>query len=82
MRATSCLSIVVPFTLAVGLAACGTSPGDRAVTGALGGAAVGAGAGALLGNPALGAAAGGLAGGVAGAVTSPNAVNLGRPVWR
>jgi hypothetical protein len=77
----SSLSIVVPLTLLVGLAACGTSPGDRAVTGAIGGAATGAAVGALVGNPAAGAAIGGLAGGVAGAVTSPNDVYLGRPAW-
>jgi osmotically inducible lipoprotein OsmB len=72
----------VPFALVLGLAACGSSPGERAITGAGFGAAAGAAAGALLGNPALGAAAGGLAGGAIGGLTSPAAIDLGRPAWR
>jgi osmotically inducible lipoprotein OsmB len=82
MHVKSCLSIVAPFTLLVSLAACGTSPGERAITGAGIGAAGGAATGALLGNPAMGAAAGGLAGGAIGGLTSPNDVYLGRPAWR
>ncbi|MGH6983184.1 MAG: YMGG-like glycine zipper-containing protein [Stellaceae bacterium] len=61
----------------VSLAACGQSPGCRAVTGAAIGAAGGAAVGALAGNPAMGAAAGGLAGGATGAFTSPSQVNAG-----
>jgi osmotically inducible lipoprotein OsmB len=82
MRMKSCFSIVAPLALLVGLAACGTSPGERAITGAGIGAAGGAATGALLGNPAMGAAAGGLAGGAIGGLTSPNDVYLGRPAWR
>lgn len=78
----SSLRVVVPLTLLLGLAACGTQPGERAITGAMGGAAAGAAMGALLGNPALGAAAGGLAGGIGGVLTSPNDVYLGRPAWQ
>ncbi|MDE2229918.1 MAG: hypothetical protein KGL11_12885 [Alphaproteobacteria bacterium] len=59
------------------LAACGTSPGCRAVTGGAIGAAGGAALGAIGGNPALGAAAGGLAGAATGAFTSPNQVSAG-----
>lgn len=59
------------------LAACGQSPGCRAVTGAGIGAAGGAVVGALAGNPLAGAAAGGLAGGATGAFTSPNEVSAG-----
>ena len=66
------------FTAAMlSLAACGQSPGCRAVTGAAIGAAGGAAVGALAGNPAMGAAAGGLAGGATGAFTSPNQVSAG-----
>jgi osmotically inducible lipoprotein OsmB len=59
-----------------GLAACGYSPGDRAASGGL----IGAGGGAAIataagGNPLVGAPIG-------GAATSPNGINLGRPVWR
>lgn len=61
----------------VSLAACGSSPGCRAVTGGAIGAAGGAAVGALGGNPALDAAAGGLAGAATGAFTSPSQVNAG-----
>lgn len=64
------------------LAGCGYSPGDRAVSGGLIGAGAGAAIGAAAGNPLAGAAIGGAAGAVGGAVTSPGAVNLGRPIWR
>ena len=69
------------FLLALGvfvLAACGQSPGCRAVTGGLIGAGGGAALGEILGgNPALGAAAGGLAGAAVGGLSSPGAVNAG-----
>ena len=84
-------SILLPLTripsllaLAVGpgLAGCGYSPGDRAVSGGLLGAGGGARIGALAGNAGAGALIGGVVGAAGGALTSPNAVNLGRPVWR
>lgn len=59
---------------ALTLAACGTSPGERAVSGGLMGAA----AGAVIGNnvgdgdAATGAIIGGATGAVAGAVTAPS----------
>jgi osmotically inducible lipoprotein OsmB len=65
-----------------GLAACGYSPGERAVSGGLIGAGTGAAAGALLGNPLAGAVVGGAVGAGTGLVTSPDAVQLGRPAWR
>ena len=68
--------------LALALAACGYSPGDRAVSGGLLGAGAGAAVGSLSGNMGAGALIGGAAGAVGGAVTSPNTVNLGRPAWR
>jgi hypothetical protein len=69
------------FTLA--LAACGTSGGDRALSGA----AIGAGAGAVLGavtggDPGTGAAIGAVAGGVVGAATSPCDLSFGDPAWQ
>lgn len=67
--------LLVAVTLS--LAACGSSPGCRAATGAGIGAAGGAVVGALAGNPLAGAAAGGLAGGATGAFTSPNEVSAG-----
>lgn len=64
------------------LAACGTNPGDRAVTGAGMGATTGAVIGALAGGPVLGAALiGGAAGAVTGAVTNPKVINFGKPFW-
>jgi hypothetical protein len=69
--------------LAIGLAGCGYSQGDRAASGGLLGAAGGAGIAALTGgSPLAGAAIGGAAGAVGGAVTSGQSVNLGRPLWR
>ena len=65
-------TIVFAVTL-LGLAACGDTWGQRAVTGA----GIGAGSGALLGvatgfNPLLGAVVGGAAGAGIGAATTPN----------
>ncbi len=68
--------------LAGSLAGCGYSTGDRVGSGALIGGAGGAALGAIGGNPLAGAAAGAVAGGAVGGLTSPNSVNLGRPVWR
>lgn len=66
-----------------GLAACGQTQGERALSGAGLGAAGGAAIGGLTGGNALtGAAIGGVAGGATGALTSPRDVNLGRPAWR
>lgn len=69
--------------LAAGLAACGQTTGDRALSGGGIGAAGGAAVGALTGTSVLGGAAiGGAAGAATGALTSPSTVNLGRPAWR
>lgn len=69
------------FAGALALAGCGTSTGDRGLSGAGIGAATGAVAGALVGAPLVGAAIGAGAGATIGAVTSPSAVDLGKPVW-
>ncbi len=78
--------IVKAFVLAgigLALAGCGYSPGDRAASGGLLGAGAGAGVAALTGGSVVGGALiGGAVGAVGGAVTSPDDVNLGRPVWR
>ena len=75
-------TVILGFAATLLVAGCGTSPGDRAVSGALAGAAGGAAIGAAVGNPALGAAAGAVGGAVIGAVTDPCDLNLGDPVWR
>ena len=67
------------------LQGCGNNTADRALSGGMLGAASGAAIGAAAAGgygAALGAAVGGVAGAATGALTSPNAVNLGRPVWR
>ncbi len=66
---------------ALALAGCGTSTGDRAVSGALLGAAGGAVLGGIAGNAGTGAAIGAGVGAVAGAATDPCDLNLGDPVW-
>lgn len=74
--------IALPLTLlALGLAGCGTTPGDRGLSGAGIGAAGGAVVGAMVGAPLAGAAIGAGAGAAAGAATSPSTIDLGTPVW-
>jgi hypothetical protein len=66
----------------IAVAACGTTPSDRAISGGGMGAATGAVIGVLAGGPILGAALiGGAAGAVAGAVTDPNKINFGKMPW-
>jgi hypothetical protein len=57
--------------LALGTAACGETPGTRALTGGAIGAGGGALVGAAAGNPASGAIVGGLGGAAVGAATTP-----------
>lgn len=76
------LPVVVSLTAALLLGACGTTPGERATSGAGIGAATGAVAGALVGAPLLGAAIGAGVGATTGAVTDPNDVYLGKPIWK
>ncbi len=64
------------------LSACGTDPGDRALSGGLLGAGTGAAIGALAGGAGTGALIGGLGGATIGAVTSPRQLDLGTPPWR
>jgi hypothetical protein len=56
----------------LGLAACGETTGERALSGGVIGAGGGAIAGAAMGNPLAGAAVGGLAGAGVGAMTTPD----------
>ena len=67
---------------ALALAACGTTPGDRAASGGLIGAGTGAVVGSLSGNAGAGAIIGGLGGAAVGALTDPCTLNLGDPWWR
>jgi len=70
------LKIAPLFIAAVVLSACGTTPGDRGLSGAGLGAAVG-----IIGGPP-GMVVGAAVGGAAGMATSPRQVDLGRPVWK
>jgi osmotically inducible lipoprotein OsmB len=72
---------LIASAMALALAACGNSPGDRAISGGAIGAGAGAVGGALLGAPLAGAALGGAAGAAAGGLTSPGQIDLGKPVW-
>jgi osmotically inducible lipoprotein OsmB len=75
-------SIIVVLALAAfALAGCGTTTGDRGLSGAGIGAATGAVVGAMVGAPLAGAAIGAGAGATVGAVTAPSSVDLGKPVW-
>ncbi len=77
------LSTVTIMTLALALSACGSTQGDRALSGAGLGAATGATGSALTGgDPATGAILGGAVGAAAGALTDPDDIYLGRPLWR
>ena len=64
------------------VAGCGSSPGDRALSGGVMGAGVGALAGAAVGMPLTGAVFGGALGATAGALSDPSQIYLGKPVWR
>jgi hypothetical protein len=70
------------LTAALVLAACGTTPGERAVTGGLLGAGAGAAIGSVTGSAGKGAVIGGVAGAITGAVTDPCTLNLGDPYWK
>ena len=63
--------------------ACGSSTGDRALSGGAIGAGAGAGLGAVTGTSVLGGAAlGGAAGAATGALTDEDDVDLGEPLWQ
>jgi hypothetical protein len=64
------------------LSGCGTTTGDRAVSGGLLGAGTGALIGSVAGSAGKGALIGGLGGMALGALTSPRQVNFGEPIWR
>ena len=81
LRATASTTLLA--AMALGLAGCGYSPGDRAASGGLIGAGTGAAIAAATGGaPLVGALVGGGVGAIGGAITSPSALNLGKPIWR
>jgi hypothetical protein len=82
MRAMRTMTMASMLALAFGVAACGTTQSDRALTGAGLGAGAGALGGALVGHPVAGALIGGAGGAAAGALTNHNDVNFGKPIWK
>jgi hypothetical protein len=82
MRATKTMTIVTVLTVAVGLSACGSTQGDRAITGGALGAGAGAVGGALVGHPVAGALIGGAGGAATGALTDKDDINFGKPIWK
>lgn len=76
------LGIGAAMAALLALSACGTTPGDRALSGGLIGAGAGAAVGSLSGNAGTGAALGALGGAAVGAVTDPCRLDLGDPYWR
>ena len=74
---------LIVLTVISGLAACGTSQVDRAVTGGAIGAAAGAlGAAVAERDLASGLIVGGAIGAAAGTLTDADDINLGEPVYR
>jgi len=73
--------VAVAFS-AMFVAACGSDPGDRAVSGGLLGAGAGAAIGSVTGGAGTGAVIGGVSGAALGALTKPSQVDLGTPIWR
>ena len=74
---------VIAGLMLASVVGCGTSSGDRMVSGA----GIGAGAGAVVGavtgiGPGTGAAIGAAAGAATGGLTKKKQINLGRPIWR
>lgn len=70
------LTAVAAAALIVPLAACGTTQGDRAMSGA----GVGAAAGMVVGP--VGAAVGAVGGAVVGYATDRDDIYLGDPIWK
>lgn len=77
---------VLPATMiaaAFALSACGSSTGDRGLSGAGIGAAAGTAVGAVTGLGIIeGALIGAAAGGLSGALTDEDTIDLGEPWWK
>jgi hypothetical protein len=73
----------IPLLTILLLAACGTTPEERGLSGAGIGAASGAIVGAVTGLSVVeGAVLGAVAGGLTGALTRDDQINLGKPAWK
>jgi hypothetical protein len=78
MRHAASMLIVAAFALS----GCGTTTEERALSGGAIGAAGGAVIGALTGSWALGTVLGAATGVAAGALTTPEQINVGKPIWK
>ncbi|MBN9546755.1 MAG: hypothetical protein J0I19_14900 [Alphaproteobacteria bacterium] len=76
------LALVPVLACGLALSGCGTTPGDRGLSGGLLGAGTGAAIGAIAGNAATGALVGGLGGAAIGMLTSSDTINFGEPAWK
>ena len=77
MKKTYAVTAIMMVAM-IGLPACGSSKGERALSGAGIGAGVGAVGGAIAGaDPVTGAVVGGVAGAATGALTDKDDINLG-----
>ena len=76
------LTLVPVLACGLVLSGCGTTPGDRGLSGGLLGAGTGAAIGAMAGNAAGGALIGGLGGAAIGMLTSSDTINFGEPAWK
>lgn len=76
------ISVVTLLSASVALGGCGTTQGDRMLSGGLLGAGTGALIGSVTGSAGKGALIGGLGGMAIGALTRPHDLNLGEPAWR
>ena len=76
------LTLVPVLVCGLSLAGCGTTPGDRGLSGGMLGAGTGAVIGSLAGSAGTGALIGGLGGAAIGMLTSSDTINFGEPAWR
>jgi len=76
------LAFVPVLACGLVLSGCGTTPGDRGLSGGILGAGTGAAIGAMAGNAAGGALIGGLGGAAIGMLTSSDTINFGEPAWK
>ena len=77
--------IILPAALLLSLSmlgACGSSTGERAISGGGIGAGVGLLGGFMVGSPVEGALIGGAVGAGTGALTKPSQIDLGHPIWK
>jgi len=83
MMKHTAIYVLLTSALALGVAGCGSSTSDRALSGGAIGAGIGAAGGAVTGGSAVGGALlGGAAGAAAGGLTDQEDLDLGEPLWR